>query len=185
MTWCFLFYCFKKDSLKTMATHACSPSKAFRVLKDHFLPLSQSHIRVQDEKLKSLRMRSNENPATFFASMRETLGVLQMLEIKKDDREVCNLMLEGLSLEYKMLRETLVVFGPKDPSFIETKVRERYLDLQAPGGSNKHSSVALVSRIEKKSSKQHNNKPKSNSESYSSKKILSRGSVSSVGRLVS
>ena len=78
MAWWFLFDCLKKDSLKTMARRAGSPSKAFRVLRDHFLPLSQSQIRVQEEKLKSLRMRSNENPATFFASMRETLGVLQM-----------------------------------------------------------------------------------------------------------
>ena len=61
-----------------MARHAGSLSKAFRVLKGHFLPLSQSQIRVQEEKLKSLRMRSNENPATFFASMRETLGVPQI-----------------------------------------------------------------------------------------------------------
>ena len=183
MAWWFLFECLKKDSLKTMARHAGSPSKAFRVLKDHFLPLSQSQIRVQEEKLKSLRMRSNENPATFFASMRETPGVLQMLEVKKDDREVCNLMLDGLSHEYKTLRKTLVVFCPHDPSFIETKVRERYLDLQAQGGSKKHSSVALVSRTERKSSKKHN-KPKSNSESDSSKKLLFRGSISSVGRRV-
>ena len=49
-------------------------------------------------------------------------------------------------------------------------MRERYLDLQAHGGSKKHSSVALVSRTERKSSKKHNNKPKSNSESDSSKK---------------
>ena len=116
VAWWFLFNCLKKDSLKTMATHAGSPSKAFRVLNDHFLPLSQSQIRVQEEKLKSLRMRSNENSATFFSSMRETLGVLQMLEVKKYDREVCNLMLEGLSHEYKTLRETLVVLCPNDPS---------------------------------------------------------------------
>ena len=79
-------------------------------------------------------------------------------------------MLEGLPHEYKTLRETLVVFCPNNPSFIEIKVRERHLDLQAQGGSKKHSSVALVSRIERKSSKKHNNKPKSNSESDSSKK---------------
>ena len=175
MAWWFLFDCLKKDSLKTMARHAGSPSKAFRVLKDHFLPLSQSQIRVQEEKLKSLRMRSNENPATFFASMRETLGVLQMLEVKKDDREVCNLMLEGLSHEYKTLRETLVVFCPNDPSFIETKVRERYLDLQTQGGPKKHSSVALVSRAERKSTKKQNHKSKSNSESDSSKKKTFQG----------
>ena len=42
-----------------------------------------------------------------------------MLEAKKDDREVCNLMLERLSHEYKTLRETLVVFCPNDPSFID------------------------------------------------------------------
>ena len=42
MAWWFLFDCLKKDSLKTMARHAGSPSKAFRVLKDQFLPLSQS-----------------------------------------------------------------------------------------------------------------------------------------------
>ena len=156
-----------------MASHAGSPSKAFRVLKDHFLPLSQSQIPVQEEKLKSLRMRSNENPATFFASVRETLGVLQMLEVKKNDREVYNLMLEGLSHEYKTLSETLVVFCPNDSSFIETKVSERYLDLQAQGSSKKHSSsVALVSRTERKSSKKYNNKPKSNSESGSSKKKI-------------
>ena len=149
MAWWFLFDCLKKDSLKTMARHAGTPSKAFRALKDHFLPLSQSQIRLQEEKLKSLRMRSNENPATFFASMRETLGVEQMLEVKKDDREVCNLMLEGLSHEYKTLRETFVVLCPNDPSFIETEVRERYLGLQAQGGLKKHSSVALVSRTER------------------------------------
>ena len=55
-------------------------------------------------------------------------------------------MLEGLSHEYKTLRETLVVFCPNDPSFIENKVRERYLDLQTQGGPKKRSSVALVSR---------------------------------------
>ena len=175
MAWWFLFDCLKKDILKTMARHAGSPSKAFRVLKDHFLPLSQSQIRVQEEKLKSLRMRWNENPATFFASMRETLGVLQMLEVKKDDREARNLMLEGLSHEYKTLRETLAVFCPNDQSFIETKVRERYLDLQAQGGSKKHSSVTLVSRTERKSSKKHSNKPKSKSESDSSKKKTFQG----------
>ena len=171
MAWWFLFDCLKKDSLKTMARHAGSPSKAFRVVNDHFLSLSQSQIRVQEKKLKSLRMRSNENPPTFFASMRETLGVLQMLEVKKDDREVCNLMLEGLSHEYKTLRETPVVFCPNDPSFIETKVRKRYLDVQAQGGLKKHSGVALVSRTERKSSKKHNNEPKSNSESDSFKKM--------------
>ena len=68
-----------------------------------------------------------------------------MLEVKRDDREVCNLMLEGLSHEYKTLLETRVVFNPNDPPFIETKVRERYLGLQAQGGSKKHSIVALVS----------------------------------------
>ena len=58
MAWWFLFDCLKKDSLKTMARHVGSPSEAFRVLKNHFLPLSQSQIRVQEEKLKSLHMRS-------------------------------------------------------------------------------------------------------------------------------
>ena len=84
-------------------------------------------------------------------------------------------MLEGLSHEYKTLREILVVFCPSNPSFIETKVRERYLDLQAQGGSKKHSSVALVSRTERKSSKKHYNKPKSNTESDSSKKKTFQG----------
>ena len=74
MAWWFLFDCLKKDSLKTMARHAGSPSKALRVQNDQFLPLRQSQIRVQGEKLRSLRMRSNENPAAFFASMRETLS---------------------------------------------------------------------------------------------------------------
>ena len=95
-----------------------------------------------------------------------------MLEVKKDDREVCNLMLEGLSHDYKTLRETLVVFCPNDPSFIETKARERYLDLQTQGGPKKHSSVALVSRAERKSTKKQNHKSKSNSESDSSKKKM-------------
>ena len=40
MAWWFLFDCLKKESLKNMARHSGSPSKAFRVLKDHFLPLS-------------------------------------------------------------------------------------------------------------------------------------------------
>ena len=68
-----------------------------------------------------------------------------------------------------------MVFCANDPSFIETKVRERYLDLQAQGGSKKHSSVALVSTTERKSSMKHNNKPKSNSESDSSKKKTFQG----------
>lgn len=126
---------------------------------------------MQEEKLKSLRMRPNENPSTFFASVRETLGVLQMLEVQKDDREVCTMMLEGLSHEYKTLREALVVFCPNDPTFIETKVRERYLDLQAQAGTKKHSSVALISRSERKNSrKPRHSKSKSNSDSFDSSK---------------
>ena len=62
---------------------------------------------MQEEKRKSLSMRSKEYPATLFASIRETLGVLQMLKTKNDNREVCNRMLEGLSHKYKILRETL------------------------------------------------------------------------------
>ena len=57
IAWWFLFDCLKKDRLKNMARHAGTPYKAFRALKDHFLPLSQSQIRVQEEKLESLRMR--------------------------------------------------------------------------------------------------------------------------------
>ena len=45
--WWFLFDCLKKDSLKTMVRQAGSPSKAFRALRDHFLPLSESQIRVR------------------------------------------------------------------------------------------------------------------------------------------
>ena len=98
-----------------------------------------------------------------------------MLEAQEDDREVCNMILEGLSPEYETLRETLVVFCPNDPSFIDTKVRERYLGLQPQGGSKKHSRVALVSRTDRKSSKKHNNKPKSTPESDSSKKMTFQG----------
>ena len=36
MAWWFLFDRLKKDNLKTMAMHAGSPSKAFRVLKEVF-----------------------------------------------------------------------------------------------------------------------------------------------------
>ena len=109
-----------------MARQAGSSSKAFRTLKDHFLPLSQGQIRVHEEKLKSIRMRPHENPTSFFTSLKETLGVLQMLDVKKDDREVRNLMLVGLSSEYRNLRETLVVFCPNDPAVIETRVREKF-----------------------------------------------------------
>ena len=49
-------------------------------------------------------------------------------------------------------------------------MRERYLDLQTQGGPKKHSSVALVSRAERKSANKQNHKSKSNSESHSSKK---------------
>ena len=104
-----------------------------------------------------------------------------MLEVKNDDRVVCNLMLDELSHEYKTLLETLVVFCPNDPSFIETKVRQRHLDLQAQRGSKKHSSVALVCRTAIKSSKKHNNKPMSNSESDASKKNAFQGKCSKCG----
>ena len=70
-----------------------------------------------------------------------------------------------------------MVFCPNDPSFIETKVRERYLDLQTQGGPKKHSSVALVSRAERNSTKKQNHKPKSSSESDSSKKKDVSGEV--------
>ncbi|CAB1104587.1 unnamed protein product [Ectocarpus sp. CCAP 1310/34] len=126
-------------------------------------------------------MRTNENPSTFFASMRETLGVLQMLKVKKEDREVCTLMLEGLFHEYKTLRETLVVFCPNDPAFIETNVRERYLDLQTQTGAKKHS-AALVSRAERKRSRKPiHAKPKSRPESDSSKKKTFQGTCFKCG----
>ena len=174
MAWWFLSDCLKKDSLKTMARYAGSPSKAFRVLKDHFLPLSQSQICVQEEKLKSLRMHSNENPAIFFASMRETLGVLQMIEVKKDGREVCNLMLEGLSHEYKALRETLVVFCPNDPSF---------LDWQAQGGLKKHVVLLWCLGLEGKVARSTTSRSLTPG-LIRPRKILFRGSVSSLGRRV-
>ena len=47
--------------------------------------------------------------------------------------------------------------------------------MQAQGGSKKHSSVALVSRTERKSSKKHHNKPGSNAEPDSSKKKTFQG----------
>ena len=78
-------------------------------------------------------------------------------------------MLEGLLHEFKTLCDTLVVFCPNEPSFIETKVREQYLDLQTQGGPKKHSSAALVSRAERKSTKKQNHKSKPNSKSDSSK----------------
>ena len=55
----------------------------------------------------------------------------------------------------------------------EMCIRDRYLDLQTQGGPKKHSSVALVSRAENKSTKKQNHKSKSNSESDSSKKDVS------------
>ena len=98
-------------------------------------------------------------------------------------------MLEGLSCEYKTLRETLVVFCPNDPSFIETKVRERYLDLQAQGGSKKHSSVALVCYYWCLGLRERVARGTTTSRSITPslirpRKILFRGSVSSVGRRV-
>ena len=60
-------------------------------------------------------------------------------------------------------------------------MRERYLDLQAQGGLKKHSSVALVSRTKRKSSKKHNTKPKSNSESDSSKNNTFQGNCFKCG----
>ena len=54
-------------------------------------------------------------------------------------------------------------------------MRERYLDLQAEGGSKKYSSVALASKTERKSSENHNNKPKSNSETDFSKQKTFQG----------
>ena len=155
----------KKGSLKTMVRQAGSPSKAFRALRDHFLPLSESHTRVQEEKLKSLRMRSGENPSTFFTSLRETLGSLQMIDVHKNDREVSNLMLAGLSREYYHLRETLNVIFRNNPLDIETHVRERYLDLQTEN-TKKTAGVALAAKVQKKNSAK--TKPKrSNSDSLS------------------
>ena len=49
-------------------------------------------------------MRPHENPTSFFTSLKEALGVLQMLDVKKDDREVSNLLLAGLPSEYRNLR---------------------------------------------------------------------------------
>ena len=97
---------------------------------------------------------------------------------------LCNLMLEGLSHEYKILRETLVVFCPNDPSFIETKVRERYLDLHTQGGPKKHSNVALVSRAERKSTKKQITSRSLTLNLIRPRKRRFRGSVSSVGRRV-
>ena len=168
--WWFLFDCLKKDSLKTMARQAGSSSKAFRTLKDHFLPLSQGQIRVHEEKLKSIRMRPHENPTSFFTSLKETLGVLQMLDVKKDDREVSNLMLAGESSEYRNLRETLVVFCPNDPAVIETRVREKFLDLQTQNSSKPHGGVALAARVEKKAGKKYVKSKRENSDSSSSQK---------------
>ena len=76
-----------------------------------------------------------------------------MLDVKKDDREVSNLMLARLSSEYRNLPETLVVLCPKDPAVIETRVREKFPDLQTENSSKQHGGVALAARVEKKAGK--------------------------------
>ena len=55
--WWFLFDCLKKDSLKTMVRHAGSAKQSISSDEGSLSTLSQSQIRVQKEKLKSLRRR--------------------------------------------------------------------------------------------------------------------------------
>ena len=74
-----------------------------------------------------------------------------MLDVHKNDREVSNLMLAGLSREYYHLRETLNVIFRNNPLGIETHVRERYLDLQTEN-TMKTAGVALAAKVQKKNS---------------------------------
>ena len=146
--WWFLFDCLKKESLRTMVRQAGSPSKAFRTLRDHFMPLSESQIRIYEEKLNSLRIRSNENPSTFFTALRETLGVLQMLGVTKSDRDVCNVILAGLPREYENTRENLNTFCKLDPIAMDVRIRDKYLDLLAQK-PKKDRGVALAAVVRK------------------------------------
>ena len=61
-----------------------------------FLPLSDSQINLFEHKLALLKMKQGEDPHIFFSQLKEILGVLLMLEVKKDDREICSIMLKVL-----------------------------------------------------------------------------------------
>ena len=41
--------------------------------------------------------------------MKKILGVLLVLEVQKDEREICSTMLKGLTREYSSVRENMVI----------------------------------------------------------------------------
>ena len=64
--WWHLLECITSDSVKAMVHNAGSPSKAWRTLNNHYLPLSDAQINLHEHKLSRMEMRQGEDPRIFF-----------------------------------------------------------------------------------------------------------------------
>ncbi|CAM9593750.1 unnamed protein product, partial [Sphacelaria rigidula] len=91
-----------------MISNAISPSKAWRVMNNHFLPPADANINLYEHQLNGLKMKQGEDPHVFLLKLSEVLSVLLMLGVEKEERAVCSLMLRGLTSEYEMVRSAMI-----------------------------------------------------------------------------
>lgn len=161
VSWWYLFNAVTNESVRAMIHNAGSSSKAWRTLNEHFLPLSDSQINLFEHKLALLKMKQGEDPHIFFSQLKEILGVLLMLEVKKDDREICSIMLKGLTREYSSVRENMVIHFPRNKEMIEKHVRNKFLELSVDPKSAKPYAQALVAKGGKEGRRKKSLHPKS------------------------
>ena len=97
--------CLEKKHDRNLVQNVGSTRSGWIEMRKYYLPLSDSQIRKHEHVLKSLKMKQGEDPHVFFTAVNETVGVLNMLDVKKDEREICPLMLDGLTSDYAFLKE--------------------------------------------------------------------------------
>ncbi|CAM9974354.1 unnamed protein product, partial [Sphacelaria rigidula] len=102
--WWFLLECISTEEVRAMVNDTASPSEAWRALSDHFFPLTDAQINLHEHKLLNLRMHPGQDPHVFFSAIKRTVGALLMLGVKKEERQICSVMLDGLPQEYDVLR---------------------------------------------------------------------------------
>ena len=60
--------------------------------------------------------------------MKEIIAVLLMLEVRKEDRAVCSIMLKYVTREYSSVRDNMIIHFPRNNEIIERGVCFKYLE---------------------------------------------------------
>ena len=113
-----------------------SPSGAWRMLRDWFLPKSVATQVKWSDAFDAVQMEKGEEPMKFFSRVDKIVGTLASLGVPKSEGEVNRKLVRVLTADYEIEQRTLLYRDEITRAEIESIVRQRHLRLPVPKGKN-------------------------------------------------